>query len=88
MDKSGVARFVNEDLASEGFAMGHQTQFKLIKRKDVERLTTLSRSTIYDKMSKGTFPRPVKLGERAVAWRESDVVAWLERRPQAGEVEP
>ena len=68
--------------------MGHQTQFKLIKRKDVERLTTLSRSTIYDKMSKGTFPRPVKLGERAVAWRESDVVAWLERRPQAGEVEP
>jgi prophage regulatory protein len=86
LDKSGVTQFVNEDLASEGFAMGHQ--FKLIKRKDVERLTTLSRSTIYDKMSKGTFPRPVKLGERAVAWRESDVVAWLECRPQAGEVEP
>ena len=87
MDKSGVIQFINEDLAAEGFTMGHQTHFKLIKRKDVERLTTLSRSTIYDKMSKGTFPRPVRLGERAVAWRESDVIAWLERRPQAGEVE-
>ena len=87
MGKSGVTQFVNEDLASEGFAMGHQTQFKLIKRKDVERLTTLSRSTIYDKMSKGNFPRPIKLGERAVAWREHDILKWIATRTKTDEVE-
>ena len=33
--------------------------------------TGLSRSTIYDKMKGGTFPRPVNLSARAVAWPES-----------------
>lgn len=68
--------------------MGHKTHLKLIKRKDVETLTTLSRSTIYDKMSKGNFPRPIKLGERAVAWREHDILKWIEMRAKTDEVEP
>jgi prophage regulatory protein len=31
-------------------------------------------------MKRGDFPQPVKLGARIVAWRESDVSAWLESR--------
>lgn len=51
---------------------------KLLRRPEVEARTGLSRSTLYDWMKRGAFPQPVKLGARLVAWRESDVAAWLE----------
>lgn len=53
---------------------------KLLRRPEVEARTGLSRSTIYDWIKRGEFPQPVKLGTRLVAWRESDVTAWLESR--------
>lgn len=52
----------------------------LLRRPEVEARTGLSRSTLYDWMKRGEFPQPVKLGTRLVAWRESDVTAWLESR--------
>lgn len=54
----------------------------LLRRPEVESRTGLSRSTIYDWMKRGNFPQPVKLGARIVAWRESDVTAWLDSREQ------
>lgn len=53
---------------------------KHYRRKEVQALTGLSRSTIYDQMSRGLFPRPIKLTGRAVAWPESSLSAWLEAR--------
>lgn len=53
---------------------------KFLRRPDVERITGLSRSTIYDWMKKGDFPQPLKLGARLVAWKQSDVTAWMESR--------
>ncbi|MGM9402548.1 helix-turn-helix transcriptional regulator [Aliiroseovarius sp. KMU-71] len=53
---------------------------KLIRRPRVQEMTGLSRSTIYDQMERGTFPRPVRIGTRAVAWRESEVVEWMSTR--------
>jgi hypothetical protein len=32
-------------------------------------------------MSRGAFPKPIQLGERAVGWRDSDIEAWIETRP-------
>ncbi|MDE0589407.1 AlpA family transcriptional regulator [Halocynthiibacter sp. C4] len=52
----------------------------IFRRPDVETLVGLSRSTIYAMIAEGTFPKPVKLGKRAVGWRQSDVMAWLESR--------
>ena len=52
----------------------------LLRRPVVEARTGLSRSTLYDWTKRGDFPQPVKLGARLVAWRESDVNAWLETR--------
>jgi prophage regulatory protein len=52
----------------------------LLRRPDVETRTGLSRSTIYEWMKRGEFPLPVRLGARLVAWRESDVTAWLDAR--------
>ena len=54
---------------------------KHLRRPAVEATTGLSRSTIYDMMDRGEFPRPVRIGRRAVAWPESVVRAWLADRP-------
>ena len=53
---------------------------KLIRRKEVERLTALSRSRIYDLMSKGVFPKPISLGTMSVAWLESEIYDWITNR--------
>jgi prophage regulatory protein len=39
----------------------------------VKARTGLSRSTIYLRISEGTFPRPVSLGSRAVGWPDGEV---------------
>lgn len=54
---------------------------KHIRLPAVIEATGLSRSTIYDKTKDGTFPRPVKLSSRAIAWPESVITEWLESRP-------
>lgn len=53
---------------------------RIFRRPDVETMTGLSRSTLYAMMAEGTFPKPVKLGKRAVGWREADLSNWLESR--------
>lgn len=40
----------------------------------------LSRSAIYQKISRQEFPRPVQLGARAVGWLESEIEGWIEER--------
>lgn len=54
---------------------------RYIRRPEVERITSLSTSTIYDMMSKGLFPRPIKLTRKAVAWSEEEILEWLASRP-------
>lgn len=49
----------------------------VLRRPDVEALTGLSRSTIYKFMKDGTFPKTVKIGPRAVGWRQTDIEDWL-----------
>lgn len=53
---------------------------QLVRRRQVEQLVQLSRSTIYAGVKAGTFPAPVRLGIRAVAWRLFEVEAWVEAR--------
>ena len=40
----------------------------------------LSRSSIYQRVSEGTFPRPISLGTRAVGWLRSDIENWVSQR--------
>ena len=56
---------------------------RYLRRRAVEQLTGLSRSTIYDLMAKGQFPRPVRLTAKAVAWPESVIADWLASRKVA-----
>ena len=44
--------------------------------------TGLSRATIYKYITLGLFPRQRHLGPGRVAWRASDVRAWIASRPE------
>ncbi|WP_321968304.1 helix-turn-helix transcriptional regulator [Burkholderia cepacia] len=50
----------------------------ILRRTQVENEVGLKRSTIYQRIQEGTFPRPIRLGERAVGWRASDIERFLE----------
>jgi prophage regulatory protein len=52
-----------------------------LRRPEVEATTGLSRSSIYAMMDAGDFPRPIRIGKRAVAWPQSEIEAWLANRP-------
>lgn len=60
--------------------MAEQHREVLIRRKQVEARTGLSRSTIYELIQSGRFPRPVPLVGRTVAWTESSVDKWIAER--------
>ncbi|HGP6836733.1 TPA: AlpA family transcriptional regulator, partial [Vibrio cholerae O1] len=51
---------------------------RFLKLKEVMEKTALSRSAIYRKMNDGEFPQSVSLGERAIAWVESEVDEWMD----------
>jgi prophage regulatory protein len=53
---------------------------KILKLPDVMKATALSRSSIYAFIQKNTFPKPVRLGERAVGWKSDEIAAWIESR--------
>jgi prophage regulatory protein len=48
----------------------------LVGKHAIEKLTSLDITTIYRKMAAGTFPQPLRVGRRRVAWRTSDIVQW------------
>lgn len=53
---------------------------RLLRRPEVEYLTGLSRSSIYRGIKDGTFPQPVQLGARMVAWPESAIEEWIQKQ--------
>jgi prophage regulatory protein len=59
---------------------------RLIRLPEVKARVGLSRSSIYLRISEGTFPGPVRLGARSVAWTEPSIDAWIDARI-AGESE-
>lgn len=50
---------------------------ELLRIKNVLATTGLSRSGLYEKISGGNFPKPIKLGPRAVAWIAVEVSDWI-----------
>ena len=59
---------------------GKKMQPSLIRLKKVEAKTGLKKSMVYDLMNKGEFPKSIKIGERAVAWIESEVDQWIQNK--------
>jgi prophage regulatory protein len=50
---------------------------QLYRTKELTELLGISRSTLYNWTLSGHFPKPIKLGSRAIAWSESDVQDWI-----------
>ena len=56
---------------------------KILRIKTVCDITGLSKSTVYAKMLNGEFPRPIKLGRRAVGWKSDELQAWVSKQSTA-----
>ena len=52
----------------------------ILRRRQVEARTGLSKSGIYLAIQQGDFPRPINIGKRAVGWLECDINAWVQER--------
>jgi len=55
---------------------------KLLKIKEVVDRTSICRAKVYQLLALKQFPQPVKLGQRSVAWVESEINDWIEKRIQ------
>ena len=51
---------------------------RILRRTEVLFMTGLATSTLYAKMRDGEFPKPIKLGRRAVGCRQRDIMGWVE----------
>jgi prophage regulatory protein len=57
---------------------------RILRRRQLEARLGIGRSTVYDWLrSDPSFPRPVRIGARAVGWIESEINAWLAERMAA-----
>ena len=55
----------------------------ILKLPAVKARTALSRSTLYKFISRGSFPKPLRLGPRAVGWLEAEVDEWIAARAKS-----
>lgn len=51
---------------------------KILRFKQVQQIIPLSRSSIWRRTKKDTFPKPISLGGNAVGWLEKDITEWIE----------
>ena len=54
------------------------SEVNLLSIKDICARTALHRQRIYERMARGEFPKPVRLGVRTVRWHSDDVDRWIE----------
>ena len=58
-----------------------RTLDRLIPQKELlDHHVPLDRSTVYRRVKDGTFPQPVRYGERSLARRASDIQRWMDER--------
>ena len=53
---------------------------RFLRMPEVREATGLSRPQIYLLISKGEFPKQIKLGEKASAWLQSEIRSWMQSR--------
>jgi len=58
-------------------------QHKFLRLPEVKQTTGLSKSSIYARISEGTFPKQIPLGPRLVVWVESDIQNWITEQVSA-----
>jgi prophage regulatory protein len=66
---------MNQQTASRAPVRPHTD--RLMRLPEVVAICQRSRTSIYYDVKAGRFPEPVRIGPRAIAWRESDVQEWI-----------
>lgn len=56
---------------------GPETTIRLLRMPAVQELTGFSRTEIYKQMKDGTFPKPLKIGIRSIAWTDTAIEEWI-----------
>ncbi|MGZ8182798.1 MAG: helix-turn-helix transcriptional regulator [Methylobacter sp.] len=66
--------------SNQAFALGYLRVWQIIgdRKRGIEAILPIGRSTFLAGVKSGKYPKPVKLGERTTAWRKSDIMALLE----------
>jgi prophage regulatory protein len=57
-----------------------QGNTRILRRRQVETITGWARSTIYQGIAEGRFPRPIRLGARSVGWLAQEIEDWIQSR--------
>ncbi|MEJ7807078.1 MAG: AlpA family transcriptional regulator [Telluria sp.] len=58
-------------------------EVRFIRMREVLAICGKSRSSVYEAIQKGEFPKPVKLGARSSAWVKSEIEQWAQARINA-----
>ncbi len=82
--KSQDAHFSTYNLQGEPGTLTHGQRLtnRILRLPAVKQITGCSRTSIYLKISRGAFPKPISLGARTVGWLESEIAGWIEQRIQ------
>jgi len=58
----------------------HKKISKFLTRKEILEITGKSNPTLWRWTKAGTFPKPYKLGENSVGWKDDEVREWVSSR--------
>jgi len=53
------------------------SQMNILRRAEVEKICGCKKSSLYELMRLGKFPKPLHLGARAVGWLDSEIQDWI-----------
>lgn len=56
---------------------------RILRLPEVQKVTGLSRSSIYRQVAAEQFPAPVRLSSNSIGWRDTDIDDWISARPAA-----
>ena len=76
-------REATKNLPSSVFAEPSSTRLRsprILRLRTILAMLGISRSSLYKKISQGTFPTKIKLGPRAVGWLEADIDDWIDHQ--------
>lgn len=70
-------------MSSEIALAARSSERRILRRAAVELKTGMSCAHIYALMRKGEFPKPVRIGRRAVGWDSVELDQWISQRVHA-----
>ena len=57
------------------------SELQILRLPQVLKRVGLGKTTLYAAIKRGEFPKPIRLGERSVGWKLSDLEKWADSRP-------